>query len=202
MNTLLHIDSSARLTGSISRRLTTRFVDEWRERHADGRVITRDLARITLPHIDESMIGAYFTPSDQRSEAQRATLTLSETLTDEFLAADTIVIGVPMYNFTLPSSLKAWIDHIVRLGRTFAYAEGGAKGLAQGKRVVVIFTRGGVYSDGPMQAMDFQTGYLRSIFGFIGVSEVEFVTAEGIAYGEESTQKAIAQAEDRLLAAA
>ena len=160
MSTLLHIDSSARREASVSRRLTQRFADEWRSRHPDGRVIVRDLAQAAPPHVSESLIGAYFTPEEQRDAAQRATLAESDALVDELLAADTIVIGAPMYNFALPSSLKAWIDHVVRVGRTFAYGANGPSGLVHGKRVVVILSRGGVYSDGPAQAMDFQTGYL------------------------------------------
>ncbi|MDC8015861.1 FMN-dependent NADH-azoreductase [Tahibacter soli] len=202
MSTLLHIDSSARRTGSVSRRLTARFVEEWRRRHPDGRVIERDLALDAPPHVDEAIIGAYFTPDDARSDAQRATLAQSDALVDELLAADTIVIGAPMYNFALPSSLKAWIDHVVRVGRTFSYGAGGPQGLVRGKRVVVILSRGGVYSDGPAQAMDFQTGYLRGVLGFIGIADVEFVAAEGVAHGEENAREAIAKAEDQLLAAA
>lgn len=202
MSTLLHIDSSARRAGSVSRRLTARFVEEWRRRHPDGRLIARDLALDAPPHVDEATIGAYFTPDDARSDAQRATLAQSDALVDELLAADTIVIGAPMYNFALPSSLKAWIDHVVRVGRTFAYNANGAEGLVRGKRVVVIFSRGGVYSDGPAQAMDFQTGYLRGVLGFIGITDVEFVAAEGVAFGEDSARDAIAKAEDQLLAAA
>ncbi|HVJ61174.1 MAG TPA: FMN-dependent NADH-azoreductase [Tahibacter sp.] len=202
MSTLLHIDSSARREASVSRRLTQRFADEWRSRHPDGRVIVRDLAQAAPPHVSESLIGAYFTPEEQRDAAQRATLAESDALVDELLAADTIVIGAPMYNFALPSSLKAWIDHVVRVGRTFAYGANGPSGLVHGKRVVVILSRGGVYSDGPAQAMDFQTGYLRSVLGFIGITDVEFVAAEGVAHGEDSARNAIAQAEDKLLAAA
>jgi FMN-dependent NADH-azoreductase len=202
MSTLLHIDSSARHTGSVSRRLTARFAEEWRRRHPDGRVIVRDLAADAPPHVDEPTIGAYFTPDDARSDAQRATLARSDALVDELLAADTVVIGAPMYNFALPSSLKAWIDHVVRVGRTFSYGANGPQGLVAGKRVVVIVSRGGVYSDGPAQAMDFQTGYLRGVLGFIGITDVEFVAAEGVAFGEDSANRAIEAAEIRLAAAA
>ena len=202
MSTLLQIDSSARREASVSRRLTARFVAQWRERHPGGRVIVRDLALDAPPHVDEPTIGAYFTPDDARTDAQRAALARSDALVDELMAAGTIVIGAPMYNFALPSSLKAWIDHVVRVGRTFSYGAEGPRGLVAGKRVVVILSRGGVYSDGPAQAMDFQTGYLRSVLGFIGITDVAFIAAEGVAHGEDSANRAIAQAEDRLAAAA
>ena len=202
MSTLLHIDSSARRAGSVSRRLTAHYVEQWLGRHPDGRVIVRDLADAAPPHVTEPMIGAYFTPDAQRDAAQRATLAQSDALVDELLAADTIVIGAPMYNFALPSPLKAWIDHVVRVGRTFSYGENGPAGLVHGKRVVVILSRGGVYADSPAQAMDFQTGYLRGVLGFIGIGDVEFVAAEGVAHGEDSARIAIAVAEDKLRAAA
>lgn len=116
------------------------------------------------------------------------------------MAADTLVIGVPMYNFALPSVLKAWIDHICRVGRTFSYSENGPTGLATGKRAVLILSRGGVYTDGPAQAMDFQTAYLRSVLNFIGITDVELVIAEGMSMGEENARQAVAHAKQKISA--
>jgi len=200
MSTLLHIDSSARLNGSITRQLSAAYVEQWQAKNPGGKVIQRDLASQSLPHISEAMIGAYFTPADQRSAEQQAIIAQSDKLVDELVAADTLVIGVPMYNFAPPSSFKAWIDHISRVGRTFKYGEAGPVGLLTGKRAVVILSRGGVYSEGPAQALDFQGTYIRGVLGFIGVTDVELVIAEGISMGEDKAKQAITQAQERISA--
>jgi len=201
MSTLLHIDSSARFTGSITRELSAAYVTQWQAKHAGGTVINRDLAAESLPHITEATLGAYFTPADKRSAEQQAVIALSDKLVDEVIAADTLVIGIPMYNFAPPSSFKAWIDHICRAGRTFKYGETGPVGLLGGKRAVVILSRGGVYSEGPAQVFDFQGTYIKSVLGFLGITDVELVIAEGVAMGEEKTKLAIAQAQQKLSAA-
>ena len=138
MSTLLHIDSSARSGGSISRQLTASFAQQWQAKNPGGKVVHRDLAANALPHLSESMLGAYFTPADARSAEQAEVIKQSDALVDELLAADTIVIGVPMYNFAPPSTLKAWIDHVFRAGRTFSYTETGPVGLVKGKKAVII----------------------------------------------------------------
>jgi len=201
MSTLLHIDSSARFTGSITRQLSAAYAEQWQAKHADGKIIRRDLASVALPHIDEALLGAYFTPAEQRSAEQQNIITLSDKLVDELIAADTIVIGIPMYNFAPPSAFKAWIDHICRAGRTFKYTETGPVGLLTGKRAVVILSRGGVYSEGPAQVFDFQGTYIKSVLGFIGITDVELVIAEGVAMGEEKTKLAISQAQEKISAA-
>src|SRR5450830_298514 len=201
MSTLLHIDSSARFTGSITRQLSAAYVEQWQAKHAGGRIIARDLASEALPHVSEALLGAYFTPADNRSAEQQSIIALSDKLVDELIAADTLVIGIPMYNFAPPSAFKAWIDHICRAGRTFKYGENGPVGLLSGKRAVVILTRGGVYSEGPAQVFDFQTAYIKSVLGFIGITDVELVVVEGVAMGEDKTKLAIAQAQDKLSAA-
>jgi FMN-dependent NADH-azoreductase len=201
MSTLLHIDSSARFTGSITRQLSAAYVEQWQAKHAGARVITRDLASDNLPHINEALLGAYFTPTEQRSAEQQSIIALSDKLVDELIAADTLVIGIPMYNFAPPSAFKAWIDHICRAGRTFKYGENGPVGLLSGKRAVVILTRGGVYSEGPAQVLDFQSAYIKSVLGFIGITDVELVVVEGVAMGEDKAKQAIAQAQDKLSAA-
>jgi len=198
MSTLLHIDSSARSGGSISRELTASFAQQWQAKNPGGKVIHRDLAANALPHLSESLLGAYFTPADARSAEQAEVIKQSDALVDELLAADTIVIGVPMYNFAPPSTLKAWIDHVFRAGRTFSYTETGPVGLVKGKKAVIILSRGGKYSEGPMEALDFQGKYLKGALGFIGITDVELVVAEGVSMGEEAAKAAVAGAEAKI----
>ncbi|EJL85503.1 acyl carrier protein phosphodiesterase [Herbaspirillum sp. CF444] len=200
MSTLLHIDSSARLNGSITRQLSAAYVEQWQAKNQGGKVVQRDLATSDIPHISEALLGAYFTPADQRSAEQQSIIALSDKLVDELLAADTLVIGIPMYNFAPPSAFKAWIDHVCRAGRTFSYSDKGPVGLVAGKRAIVILSRGGVYSEGPAQALDFQGTYIRSVLNFIGITDVELVIAEGVAMGEEKSKQAIAQAQERISA--
>ncbi|WP_075258172.1 FMN-dependent NADH-azoreductase [Herbaspirillum camelliae] len=198
MSTLLHIDSSARSGGSISRQLTASFVSQWQAKNPGGKVVHRDLAANALPHLSESLLGAYFTPADARSAEQAEVIKQSDALVDELLAADTIVIGVPMYNFAPPSTLKAWIDHVFRAGRTFSYNENGPVGLVKGKKAVIILSRGGKYSEGPMEALDFHGKYLKGALGFIGITDVELVVAEGVSMGEEAAKQAVASAEAKI----
>ncbi|UIN23485.1 FMN-dependent NADH-azoreductase [Herbaspirillum frisingense] len=198
MSTLLHIDSSARTGGSISRQLTASFAQQWQAKNPGGKIVHRDLAANTLPHLSESLMGAYFTPADARSAEQADVIKQSDALVDELLAADTIVIGVPMYNFAPPSTLKAWIDHVFRAGRTFKYGETGPVGLVTGKKAVIILSRGGKYSEGPMEALDFHGKYLKSALGFIGITDVELVIAEGVSMGEEAAKQAVAGAEAKI----
>jgi FMN-dependent NADH-azoreductase len=201
MSTLLHIDSSARSGGSISRELTASFAQQWQAKNPGGKVIHRDLAANALPHLSESLLSAYFTPADARSAEQAEVIKQSDALVDELLAADTIVIGVPMYNFAPPSTLKAWIDHVFRAGRTFKYTETGPVGLVTGKKAIIILSRGGKYSEGPMEALDFQGKYLKSALGFIGITDVELVVAEGVSMGEEAAKAAVADAQAKINAA-
>ncbi len=198
MSTLLHIDSSARSGGSISRQLTASFATQWQAKNPGGKIVHRDLAANTLPHLSESLLGAYFTPADARNAEQADLIKQSDALVDELLAADTIVIGVPMYNFAPPSTLKAWIDHVFRAGRTFKYTDTGPVGLVSGKKAVIILSRGGKYSEGPMEALDFQGKYLKSALAFIGITDVELVIAEGVSMGEEAAKQALANAEARI----
>jgi FMN-dependent NADH-azoreductase len=167
--TVLHIDASARLNGSTTRDLTARIVSKFA-----GQVIRRDLAH-AIPQIDETWVNANFTPADQRSKAQSAALELSDTLISEIKAADVLVIGVPVYNFGIPTALKAWIDQIARAGVTFSYTEDGPKGLLEGKRAIIALASGGT----PVGSeIDFASGYLRHIMGFIGITDVEIVAAD------------------------
>jgi FMN-dependent NADH-azoreductase len=191
---LLRIDSSAR-SSSVTRQLTAKFVEEWKKNHPAGEVIQRDLATTVLPHITDHWVGAHLEPS-QLTPAQRSYLATSDQLIEELQAADTIVIGAPMYNFAIPSSLKAWIDQIVRMGKTIGYGASGARGLLANKRVIVVTARGGAYGKGtPAEKFDFQEPYLRHIFGFIGLTDVTFIHAENQAR-EEAGPRLAAAAEE------
>ncbi|MYM40065.1 FMN-dependent NADH-azoreductase [Duganella qianjiadongensis] len=198
MASLLHIDSSVRQQGSLSRQLGGEFLAKWQAANPDGKIVTRDLAANPVPHLTEQMLGAYFTPAEQRNAEQAHTIKTSDTLVDELLAADTIVIGAPMYNFSVPSGLKAWIDHVARAGRTFKYGANGPEGLVHGKKVIVFVASGGVYSAGPAAAYDHVTTYLRTVLGFLGMTDVSFIVAEGVAMGEAAVEAALAQSRSQL----
>ena len=193
MANVLHIDSSVRHTGSLSRQLGGEFIAKWKEANPSDTIVTRDLAAAPLPHLTEQLIGAYFTPPDQRNADQAHTIKLSDTLVDELLAADTIVIGAPMYNFSVTSGLKAWIDHVARAGRTFNYGASGPEGLVTGKKVYVFIASGGVYSQGPAAGYDHLTTYLRAALGFLGMTDITFIVAEGVGMGEDAVANAIAK---------
>ena len=174
---LLRIDSSAR-TGSVTRQLTAKFAEQWRANHPAGEVIERDLSTTMLPLITDDWSATQIDPSTL-SSAQRMYLSVSDRLIEELQVADTILIGAPMYNFAIPSLLKAWIDQIVRVGKTIAYGPSGRQGLLGNTRVFVVTARGGAYEKGtPSERLDFQEPYLRHIFGFIGVADVTFIHAE------------------------
>lgn len=180
MPTLLHLDSSP-LESSISRELTREFVKTWTSAHPEGTVIYRDLAANPPKPVDAAWIYSIFTPDASRTPEQKALLTSSEELISELEKADEYVFGVAMHNFSIPSVLKLWIDQIVRSGRTFAYGESGPKGLLQGKKATVLIASGGVYEVGtPAGAFNFIEPYLKAIFGFIGITEVKFVTTGGV----------------------
>jgi FMN-dependent NADH-azoreductase len=181
--TLLEIESSPLGNGaSISRQLTGAFVQQWRQAHPDGTVITRDLSTSRLPTVTAEWIIAMHTPSESRTEQQRDSLVLSDMLIGELKAADEYVFGVPMHNFGIPAVLKLWIDQVARAGETFAYADGAPKGLLTGKKAHFLIATGGVYAAGsPMGSYNFVEPYLRALFGFLGVTDTHFVTAGGTA---------------------
>jgi FMN-dependent NADH-azoreductase len=198
MATLLYINSSVRNEGSISRQVTGEFISKWKAARPGDNVVERDLAAQPLPHLNEEMLGAFFTPAEQRSAAQAQAARLSDDAVAELVSADIIVIGAPMYNFSVSSGLKAWIDHVARAGLTFKYTESGPVGLLQGKKVYVFTSRGGVYSQGPAKSMDFHETYLRGVLGFLGLTDVSFIHTEGLAMGEEAVASAIAQTRDAM----
>jgi len=180
MSTLLHIDSSPLYGRSVSRQLTGAFVTEWKSSHPDGTVVYRDLNATAIPPITAEWVGAAYTPEQARTPQQRELLLLSDSLLAELEQADAYVIGVPMHNFSVPSVLKLWIDQIARVGRTFSYATGTPKGLLLGKKATFIIATGGIY-DGQTQmaSFNFVEPYLRSVFGFLGVTDATFLTAGG-----------------------
>jgi len=200
--TILHVDSSPLADRSISRKLSERVLAELKALHPDHRVIERDLAANPFPHLDGLTVAAFYTPPERRNEALSTAVKLSDEAVDEVFAADAIVIGAPMHNFGIPSSLKAWIDHIVRTGRTVRYGASGPEGLVpSNKKVIIASARGGVYSDGPMQALDYQETYLRTILGFIGLTDVSFVRAEGVSRSQGGESAAMQSAEAQLAVA-
>jgi FMN-dependent NADH-azoreductase len=181
---LLRVDSSAR-RNSVSRQLTEKFVETWKKQNPTGQVIERDLATTHLPLItDEWALAAHSDPA-KLTPAQQETLAVSDALVEELLAADTIVIGAPMYNLTVSAPLKAWIDQVVRVGRTVLYSAAGSQGVLKGKKVVVLTSRGGSFRPGtPTAQYDHQEPYLRHILGFIGLTDVTFIHAENQKPGE------------------
>ena len=191
MTTILHISSSVRSTGSLSRQLTNEFVAKLAAAHAGSTVIERDLAAQPVPHLTEQMMGAYFTPDEQRTPEQNKIVKLSDDLVAELMAAELVVIGAPMYNFSISSTLKAWVDHIARAGLTFQYGANGPEGLVKGKKFVIFTARGGVYTEGPAKVMDFQENYLRAVLGFLGITDISFVRSEVLAMGEEAVNTAL-----------
>jgi FMN-dependent NADH-azoreductase len=181
MPTLLHLDSSP-LESSISRELTREFVKTWKAAHPNESVIYRDVAAQTPKPLDAAWIGAGFTPVDARTAEQKALLAPSEELIVELERADEYVFGVAMHNFSIPSTLKLWIDQVARSGRTFSYGANGPQGLLQGKKATVVIASGGVYAAGtPMGGLNFVEPYLKAVLGFLGVTDVTFVTAGGAA---------------------
>jgi len=191
---LLHIDSSPLAGNSVSRQLTERVVAQWRASHPHTRVEYLDLAKDAPSHLNIDSLGFRAGPNaGGLSDVQRRENEISEKLVTQFLAADVIVIGAPMYNFSVPTQLKAWIDRIAQAGRTFTYTDKGPQGLAGGKTVIVASSRGGVYSTNP--AMDHQESYLQTVFGFFGVTDIQFVRAEGVAMGDAVKAQALSAAD-------
>jgi FMN-dependent NADH-azoreductase len=182
MSTLLHIDSSPLYGRSVSRELTAAFVTQWKASHPDGKVIDRDLNATIIPPVNAEWVAAAYTPEPVRTSQQKEVLSLSDSLIGELEQADEFVIGTPMHNFGVPSVLKLWIDQIARVGRTFAYGEKGPKGLIVGKKATFIIATGGIYdAQTQMASFNFVEPYLRSVFGFLGVTDATFFTAGGTA---------------------
>jgi FMN-dependent NADH-azoreductase len=192
MTTLLQINASINTGNGQSSQLANQFVAAFHERRPEAKIVVRDVAAAEpVPHLTAERFGAFITTSEQRSAAQHAVVAYSDVLIDELKQADVIVIGLPMYNFGVPSQLKAYFDHIARAGVTFKYSEKGPEGLLTGKKVYVFAARGGLYAGTPM---DTQTSYVRDFLRFLGMDDVEFIYAEGLAISPESKEAGLAKA--------
>ncbi|MDP6708711.1 MAG: NAD(P)H-dependent oxidoreductase [Alphaproteobacteria bacterium] len=195
MSTILHLDSSIFGENGASTRLGREFVDRWLEVQPETRVIRRDLAAEPLPHLDATAVAGFMTEAEARTPAQAEAVARSDAAIDELMAADVLVIGLPLYNLGVPSTFKAWIDHVARAGATFRYTEAGPEGLAGAKKVYVFATRGGVYAGSDV---DTQTPYIRHILGLMGITDIEFVHAEGLNMGDAARDAALEAAGRRL----
>lgn len=192
MTTLVHITSSITGDNSHSTRLSNEFVSQWQAQNPEGKVVRRDLAAENIPHLDGARLGALFTPAEARTPEQQAVVDYSDQLIDELRNASVVVFGVPLYNFGIPSTLKAYFDHIARAGVTFRYTANGPEGLLPDVPVYVFAARGGHYAGGPA---DWQ---LNTFLNFVGFNNIETVYAEGLALGEESVNKAVSAAREKI----
>ncbi len=195
MSHVLIIESSARQQDSVSRQLTRQFISQWQTAHPADLISVRDLAKSPVPHLDTNLLGGWMKPLEQRNETEQAALDRSKLLTDELLAADVLVLAAPMYNFSIPSTLKAWLDHVLRAGVTFKYTETGTRGLLTGKQAYVLTARGGLYAGG---THDHQEPYLRQVLGFVGIHDISFIHAEGLNMGGVFQEKGLNQAKARI----
>jgi FMN-dependent NADH-azoreductase len=196
MPTLLHLNASPRGDESISRQLSNAAVNAWKSKNPGGKVIERDLTKTEITFVDLDWIAGAFHAPDQQTESHRKALAISDQLVAELLEASDIVIGTPMYNFAIPAVLKAWIDHVVRAGKTFRYSAAGAEGLAKGRKAVVVVASGGRYDEASgLSAYNHEIPYLRHILGFIGITDVTFIQAGGtaqVAQGKISSEEFLA----------
>ncbi len=200
MSNILFVSSSLMEQNSKSRQLAAEFIDGLRKADAHTTVVERHLTPANMPHLDMATLGALMTAEDQRSQVQQQATVLADAIVTEVEAADTIVVAAPMYNFSIPSTLKAWLDHLARRGRTFRYNEKGQpEGLLKNKKVYVVASRGGQYTgDSPAAPMNFQDPYLRTIFGFVGMTDVTFIPVEGQSAGADVAARGVVRARDAL----
>jgi len=195
MSVLLKLNTSLFSHQGQSSQLADRFVAAWQVKHPGGRVVARDLASDPIPHLDAERFLSFLAKPGERSKAQQAVVDFSDALIAELKNAQVLVLGLPMYNFGIPSTLKAYLDHIARAGVTFRYTEKGPIGLLEGKKAYVFATRGGLYAG---TVKDSQTAFVRNFLNFIGISEVEFVYAEGLNMGEDAKAAALSGAQEKL----
>src|SRR5215470_1670690 len=199
MGNLLFVSSSLFGDGSQSRSVAREFIDRWRDAHPRTSVTERDLTADSIPHLSLATLAATAQPADARNAAERQSAALADTLIEEVEAADVIVIAAPMYNFSIPSTLKAWIDHIARAGRTFRYGASGPEGMLKGRKAFIVTGRGGVYSgESPAKSLDFQEPYLRATLGFLGLDDVAFIHVEGLKMSPEAAATAIGRAREAI----
>ncbi len=195
MSKLLQINSSVFGDQGVSSQLANAFVQEWQTRHPGTQLVRRDLVADPVPHLDGERLGALMTAEEERSPEQQQVVAAADALIRELQEADTVVLGAPMYNFGIPSQLKSWFDMVARAGVTFRYTEAGAEGLLTGKKVYVFTSRGGLHKG---ESSDGITPYLQTMLGFLGLTDVEFVFAEGLAMGDEAREQGIARANARI----
>lgn len=195
MSHILHLDASPRAERSLSRTLSHEFLTAWKDTHSSDTVTYRDLGHQPVPHVTEAWIAAAYSPPADHTPELQAAIRLSDELIDELLAADRYVVGLPMYNFSVPSVFKAYLDQIVRVGRTFALDSSGYTGLVKDRKMVVITAQGGSYRSGtPTEAYNFHEPYLRVIFGLIGITDISFIYADGLTMGDEARERSVAAA--------
>ena len=197
MKTLLLIHTSLKGPESLSSSLASDYVTQWQANNPDGRLISRDLASNPVPHLTAERFAAFTTAADERNAEQQSVAAFSDELIDELQQADEVLIAVPMHNFGIPSTLKAYFDHVARAGLTFRYTADGAVGLLTNKRAIVFATRGGKYVGTPL---DTQTSYMKTFLAFLGIDDTEFVYAEGTAMGDESLKTGIQSARQQIRA--
>ncbi len=195
MSTLLNLNSSLFSANGQSSQLAEHFVAAWQAKNPQGQVLNRDLSSNPVPHLDAERFLSFLAAADARTPAQQAVVDFSDALIDELKRADVVVLGLPMYNFGIPSMLKAYFDHIARAGVTFRYTATGPVGLLEGKKVYVFATRGGLYAG---TAKDSQTTYVRDFLAFLGITDVEFIYAEGLNLGEDKKAAALSSAREQL----
>jgi FMN-dependent NADH-azoreductase len=194
MKNILLIESSPRGSDSYSHQAARSIVNDLQTRHPGAKVVVRNLAENPPPHVGPAFITGMYAPPEQRTLEQAKALAVSDTLIDELFAAETIVLAVPMHNFAPPSTFKAWIDHVARVGRTFFYGANGPQGLLKGKHAIVVLASGGVYTNEKMKPFDFTEPYLRTVLGFIGITDVDVVRVEGVASSAIGPEKALVSA--------
>ena len=196
---ILHIDASPRGDRSVSRSLTHDFISGWKAAHPEDTVTYRDLGHNPVPLVTEAWIAAAFSPPENHTPEMQAAIAPSNELIDELLAADRYVFGIPMYNFSIPASFKAYIDQVVRAGRTFSVSDAGYKGLVEGRKALILVAAGGQYRIGtPAGDYNFLEPYMKTILGFIGITDVNFIYADGRSQSEEVQQKAMAEAHEAI----
>jgi len=195
MQTLLQLTSSLAGADGVSARLASRFAAAWRDARLGARIIARDLAQEPVPHLTAARFAAFAKPTAERTARERLDVAVSDVLIDELRTADVIALGLPMYNFGVPSNLKAWMDHVARAGVTFRYTQNGPQGLLANKKAYVFAARGGRYAG---TSLDSQTTFVRDFLAFLGITDVEFVYAEGLAMGGEHRESALQVADARI----
>lgn len=195
---LLRIDTSARTESSVSRRLASHYQSAWQQHHPDGQIVTRDLAAQAVPHIHDLTIKGYYTAPAEMTPALKSATALSDELISELKAASTLLISAPIYNFSIPSALKAWIDQVVRIGQTFSYQDGRFEGLVRGTHAVLVLTYGAGGYTGPLQSMDHLRPYLVSLLRFIGIEHVAVIAAESTTADEQTVASNVRAAQSSI----